>query len=615
MTTISDKAFRCPVDLGVTVTPLDRVLIIGSCLASAWKSIIEAADDGCPCDFFLLNNAATLPEAPPYPPERYSFQIVQIPLRTILPEAAYFRLSFGDPAAYERLFEDARQRLSRFMQEAMRWNRAYGTLTFVSNFLVPQQNPMGRLLPRYDLRNFVYFVEKLNEALDEELRSHPNSYVTDVDQIAATLGRRYLQDDVMWHIGHASALSDWDHPHDLERIERVEPASAYYPTRSAQFVTAVWREIAASYRVIRQLDMVKLVVVDVDDTLWRGVAAERSEMSPNDIEGWPLGVVEALGHLKRRGVLLAIVSKNNEERLTPIWNSVLRSRLSLQDFVARKINWRSKAENIEEILREVNLLPRNVLFVDDNPRERADVQAAFPQIRTIGPNPYLWRRILLWSPETQVATITNESVARTEMVRAQVQRETLRRTMSREEFLCTLGVKVQISTIGSTEQEGFVRALELINKSNQFNTSGKRWTYQDCETAFSEGTRFHIFEVSDKLTSYGIVGVVVVKESLIEQLVMSCRVVGLDVENAVIAHLIEQLRTAGYDRVSALIRETEANLLCRDLYKRCGFEDRDGTWIRHANPKMEIPAHVEILSDAARAGVCQDERVSTVALG
>ena len=176
-------------------------------------------------------------------------------------------------------------------------------------------------------------------------------------------------------------------------------------------------------RTIRQTDMVKLVLVDLDDTLWRGVAAEAAEVSSTASEGWPLGFAEALMFLKSRGVLLGIVSKNDEDRVREIWRRIYGTRIRLEDFAAVKINWRPKAENIEEILAEVNLLPNSVVFIDDNPVERAAVKAAFPEIRVLGPNPYLWRRILLWSPETQVATITSESAARTEMVQKQVQRE------------------------------------------------------------------------------------------------------------------------------------------------------------------------------------------------
>src|SRR5437660_10773754 len=123
-------------------------------------------------------------------------------------------------------------------------------------------------------------------------------------------------------------------------------------------------------------------------------------------------------------MLLAIMSKNDETLLRPVWQSVFRGRLGLEDFAIRKINWRPKAENFEDILAEANLLPRSVVYIDDNPVERASIKAAFPDVRVFGPNPLVWRRILLWSAETQVPTITAESAARTDMVRAQVERET-----------------------------------------------------------------------------------------------------------------------------------------------------------------------------------------------
>jgi FkbH-like protein len=208
------------------------------------------------------------------------------------------------------------------------------------------------------------------------------------------------------------------------------------------------------------------------------------------MEGWPLGIAEAIGHLKRRGVLVAIISKNDESKVEQLWKARFGRRLLLEDFVSRKINWRTKVENLEEILQETNLLPGNVLFVDDNPVERASIQAAFPAVRAIGPEPLLWRRILLWSPETQVASISAESTARTAMVQAQVERETQRKHMSREEFLASLNVQLDLLEITTTEHPRFKRALELINKSNQYNTTGIRWSEQQCQAAFAEGTSF-----------------------------------------------------------------------------------------------------------------------------
>ena len=238
-----------------------------------------------------------------------------------------------------------------------------------------------------------------------------NAFLFDLDQIISTFGRKYFQDDVICISNHQGMLSDYDFKHDQDRLELAVRASTVYERRVELVYELGWTELLAMYRTVRQLDMVKLVVVDIDDTLWRGVAAERTEHSSETLEGWPIGFVEALGHLKRRGVLLALMSKNEERLIRPIWQRLFEGRLSLDDFVARKINWRPKAENFEEILQETNLLPRSAVYIDDNPVERASIGASFPGVRTFGPNPLVWRRIFLWSAETQVSAITKESAS------------------------------------------------------------------------------------------------------------------------------------------------------------------------------------------------------------
>ena len=600
---VTDELYRCPRDLALTDTPLRRVLIVGSCLVEGWENIFRVSTPPCDGDYVLFNNVGQVPE-PPRPLAEYDFQIVQVSLRAVLPEGAYFRLSYSDPSAYRQLFEETRERVARSLEALMRWNREAGLLTFACNFIVPQQNPMGRLLPRYDLRNMVYFIEKLNEALAEELARYDNAFLFDLDQIVATYGRRSFQDDVAWHGNHGGALSDFEQERDRERLEAIGPMSEVYPVRTAEYLGYFWNELVAMYRTVRQIDQVKLVIVDLDDTMWRGVAAELTSYSGDVIEGWPLGLVETLGYLKRRGVLLAIVSKNDERRANEIWSMIVgENRLSLGDFAVRKINWRPKADNIEEILREVNLLPRSVVFIDDNPAERFAVQSAFPDIRTFGPNPYLWRRILLWSPETQVAVINAEAAGRTEMVQAQIKRETERKQLSREEFLATLGVEITLFEIADVADPAFQRALELINKSNQFNTTGKRWTAEEAKRFFLDRGRFIVFEVKDRFTAYGIVGVAIVEGTRIEQFVMSCRVAGLDVEIAVIAELLAGFHSRGVPNAFAVLRETDANSLCRDLYARCGFvRDDDGALVR-ATAGLVSPAHAQLTRRKSGAAV------------
>jgi len=591
---IPDISFRCPTDLAVTPLTLRRVAVVGQCLLAGWPGVLKEIYPKSECDLFLFNNLQELPAAPPRPVGEYDFQTVAIPLRSVVPETAYFTLNYNDVNGYAALFDASAQRLRQFFAQAMRWNRSHGLLTFVVNFLVPQQNPLGRLLPRYDLRNFVYFVERLNQILAEEVAAYTNAYLFDLDQVVASMGRRHVLDDVILHMNHGAVLSDSSAEADRGRIEPATNVSHVYPGQIHHAIKLSWIELLAMFRTTQQLDMVKLVVTDIDDTIWRGVAAETTTHGGDALEGWPLGYIEALCYLKRRGVLLAVLSKNEESLLEPIWRQLLGARLPLDNFAVRKINWRPKVENFAAILEECNVLPQNVVFIDDNPVERASIVAAYPRVRAFGPNPHLWRRILLWSPETQVPTITTESAQRTAMIHSQVERETQRKVMSREEFLASLKLEVLLRRMETVEDSSFPRALELTNKSNQFNTTGQRWTPQEIRTALAEGLELWTFEVTDRFTSYGLVGVVFAKDGRFLQFLMSCRVVGLEVEVAVIAQLTKAMARA--DRpVSAELKETELNLLARDVWRRCGFELRDGVWRLLDSEALRVPAHVSFV--------------------
>ena len=234
---------------------------------------------------------------------------------------------------------------------------------------------------------------------------------------------------------------------------------------------------------------------------------------------------------------------------------------------------------MREILAETNLLPRSVVFVDDNPVEREAVARAYPDMRVLGEEPLFLRRILLWSPETQTAVVTAESAARTEMIQAQAERTAAAGEVSREAFLATLDIEVEGRRITDLADPAFPRAFELINKTNQFNTTGRRWTQAELKALFESGGVLHAFDVADRFSRYGLVGVVIVQGPAILQMVMSCRVVGLDVELAMVGEVLRDLRAAGVSEVSALAAETDANKLSRDLWARTGFvQDGEEAW-------------------------------------
>ncbi len=372
--------YRTPLDLQTTPDSPLRFLVVGGCLAEAFPQVAPLINSAFQGDFILVNNFDAFPNLPSLKAADYDFQIAHIPLRTILGNA-FFHLP-DDGSRHEEFFRQTQDYLSRYLSNVLRLNAEHKLLTFVLGFLVPQQNPLGRFQPRFDLRNIVHFIERLNMFLAAEVAKHENAYFVDTDQISSSVGKKSCQDDAVWSFTHGTTLSDGDHDHDLNRIEPPPPMQQHYSERWLEFFEAVLQELFAMYRTLRQQDAVKLVAVDLDDTLWRGVAAEGSL---GILEGWPMGFIEALLLLKKRGILLAIVSKNDEPFIVSNWNRIVHGQIALADFAARRINFRSKVDNLADILREMNLRPQNTVMIDDNPVERAAIQAGLPGVRGAGP--------------------------------------------------------------------------------------------------------------------------------------------------------------------------------------------------------------------------------------
>jgi FkbH-like protein len=567
------ELYRVPQDLARNPNPISRWLVVGSCLASGFPAFVQSLPGGAEGDYLIFNNAANLPDQPPSPIESYDCQFIQIPLRSVVPDLAHARIPFDDLQAFEGLLQSSFTKLEFLFHAASKYSRGDDLITFVANFIVPQQNTLGRVVGRRDIRNFSHFVRMLNERLERIVQESNNCYLIDMEDIIRSFGGKSVQDDVLWQYNHAAALGDNDFALDQTRLHMPRPITELFSLDTRLLMLASWEEIKALYCTVTRRDAVKLVIFDIDDTLWRGVVAELDSPDPLTIEGWPLGVAEAVLYLKQRGIVVAIVSKNDEERVRAVWDSMWMGRLRLEDFAAIKINWRSKADNVREIIEEVNVLPESVVFVDDNPVERFTVETAIPGVRTLGSNLYNVRRALLWSAETQPAAMTAEAAQRNAMVKAQIEREANRSSLDRDAFLASLEIQFDEIVIESIDHPRFSRAYELLNKTNQFNTTGRRWTEGELRNAFHDGLIIYAFEVSDKFTKYGLVGLALVKAESIEQFVMSCRVIGLDVE-------LESLKRikARHAALTAQYVETEKNLPCRDLFERAGFSRVGDQW-------------------------------------
>jgi FkbH-like protein len=603
--------YRTPIDLQVTPDSAVRFLVVGGCLAEPFPPVASMMNGAFRGDFLLLNNFDSAPEIPLAQASQYDFQIIHIPLRSILGNA-FFHLP-DDGSRHAQFLQETQDCLSRFLANVLKLNAERKLPTFVLGFLVPQQNPLGRFQPRYELRNVMHFVERLNMFLAAQVAQRENVYFVDADQVSASIGKKACQDDMVWSFTHGTTLSDGDHDHDLNRLEPPMSMQHHYSARWLEFFEAVLHEVLAMYRSVRQQDAVKLVAIDLDDTLWRGVAAEGTL---GVLEGWPMGFMEALLCLKKRGILLAIVSKNDESFIVSNWTQIVQGQMALADFAVRKINFRGKVDNLLEILQEVNLRPQNAVMIDDNPVERASIEAGIPGVRVLGRHPYYLKRILLWSSETQPSVITQESSQKTEMVRAQLQRESSRSQLSQQEFLETLQLCVTVSAVRTTKDLHLSRALELFNKTNQFNTTGARYTLEQCHRYLLAGRQLYVLQAEDRFTQYGLIAAAWVRQNCVDHLVMSCRALGLGIEDAFLAHMASRLIRDHQSVMLGRLQPTDANLACRQLYSRNQFtqvEQEPALWTRSLTVAFHPPSHVCFReAGAALQGRSNDVSISSV---
>jgi FkbH-like protein len=598
--------FLFPTDLRVTDTGIQNVLVLGSCAAGGWAHSIKQFVPHVRFD--IINVGAALPDQPPLPIDEYDFQFIQLPLRDIITDKIIDFKKYLDPEARSAMFENAFASLKFRLEGALKYSRDRNVLTFVSNFPTPQVPVVASLDRAGSDQDLGTLVRKLNEYIVDLISTYTNVYLFDYDTMANSLGKRFFHDDVMASYSHFFFLHPSHRDADVHpsfnapaggRIDPLPLMEDVYPSRVDELFEAIWRYWENLYRTVHQIDSVKLVIFDLDDTMWRGQIAEHygNEGKWPVFVGWPLGIWEAINHLRARGILTAICSKNDAGLVEARWDRAVTSRwVTLDDFTFREINWNPKAQNIAKIIKQASLTPKSVVFVDDNPVERESVAAALPGIRVIGSNPFVVRRILLWSSETQVARLSSESVNRDAMMRKQQLREAERVSMSREEFLRGLNCSIRLSRLSSTSSSDFPRSLELLNKTNQFNTTGERWSEAQIAGFFAEGGCFYVFSVEDKFTQYGLVGVILYKSGGFRQFAMSCRVLGLDIEASVISEIIRREEADHLSpNFSALVLVTEANMVCRDVYVRSGFvpAPEDTTmFVRPNGPTPQIAQHL-----------------------
>jgi len=224
--------------------------------------------------------------------------------------------------------------------------------------------------------------------------------------------------------------------------------------------------------------------------------------------GLYFGLHEALLCLKRRGIVLACVSKNDEATVRELWKypeHYPRKRLlTPDDFVTWRVNWNDKIENIRSIADEIGFALETFLFIDDHPIERDRVRQRLPEVEVWGGDPFALRRMLLNDPRLQLPCITEEAAARTDLVKGQLGRQRSRaETVDESEYVTSLQIQCRIESVARDAK--LDRIVELFARTTQFNTTGRKFAIGELRKLL-EGPSVRAFSmnVSDRFGDHGL---------------------------------------------------------------------------------------------------------------
>ncbi|MCX5696416.1 MAG: HAD-IIIC family phosphatase [Candidatus Omnitrophica bacterium] len=331
----------------------------------------------------------------------------------------------------------------------------------------------------------------------------------------------------------------------------------------------------------------KCLVLDCDNTLWSGVVAE-DEVEGISLPAEYLEFQRTVKGLQRRGVILAINSKNDLADIEQVFSKRADMVLQRSDFAVVKANWQDKAANLRAIAQELNIGLDSLVFIDDSPQERAWVRDNCPEVLVLpednSAHPADWIKFLSTAfPQQEV---TEEARRRTALYAQHTQREDAKAAFgSLDDFKRSLAIRLTIRE-GNENSAHVIRIAELTQRTNQFNLTGKKYT-KDKIKKFLGSSEYRIFslEYRDRFGNAGVVGVMIMhlctgSRLVIDAFCLSCRVLIASpyVERGFMASVIDALKKENWAGVRGYFVPTGKNELVRNLYPQVfGFEAEQET--------------------------------------
>jgi FkbH-like protein len=341
----------------------------------------------------------------------------------------------------------------------------------------------------------------------------------------------------------------------------------------------------------------KVLVWDLDNTLWDGTLLE------GDAVRLRPAAAAALHTLDARGILLSIASKNDHDQAM----GKLRELGIDEYFVYPQIGWSSKSSGLEAIARSINVGLDAIAFIDDDPFERDEVRHALPQVRVFDAGA---AAELAGMPELMPRFITDESALRRRMYQADIERGRAEESFQgpQEEFLASLGMKFAIHPAREADLR---RAEELTVRTNQLNTSGQTYSYEELDALRRSADHLLLIAgLEDRYGTYGKIGLALIAKAeriwTLKLLLMSCRVISRGVGSILISHILRLAQAAGV-KLQAEFKSTPRNRMMLVTYKFSGFSEvgKRGELLIFEHPLDTVqafPHYVEVGVEVATAG-------------
>lgn len=397
----------------------------------------------------------------------------------------------------------------------------------------------------------------VNQVLLETAEKTPLLCVLDSDQALSALAPTSRCDHKLWFYGRF----------------------AYSDAATQQLATAL-----AGLWHSRSKGPAKVLALDFDNTLWGGVFGDDGISKLQCGDDFPGSAFKAFQseclRLKSQGMILVGLSKNNEDALN-VFSGHPGMLLNRDDFVATAVNWEPKPGNMRKIASDLRIGLDSILFLDDSPHERSAMRRMCPEVVVpeMPSDPAqrpAWLRSL---PNTWPLRITAEDVRRSGFYAAQYKARELREmTANYDEYLASLDQKLTISLL---TPETLPRVAQLHLRTNQFNLTTERLGEAELSPFIGQGDRLAVSgTVTDRFGDHGLVIAATVEcdgtAATIRSFIMSCRVIGRQVERAFLGALLELLRANGIGEVLGVFKPTGKNAVTATFYSECGFT-RDGT--------------------------------------